>query len=584
MSERTHEGHGRLADEPEQDDPADMTSRLRDHLASFLPREAVPTEFVFVDTLPALPNGKVDRAALGRLAAAGTAVEGPAQLPEDDDEATTDDLDFLVRFFTAELSRVHIDLDEDLTRLGAGSLILVKACAAWTERTGRHVDGARLRRNPTIRNILACSSPVARNADNADVVVDTHRFEVPLDHDDPAGPSITVFAQRVVRRENAAHDLPYLLFLPGGPGGQCPDPRNVIPTWLDAALDRYQVVLLDQRGCGRSSPVTADSIAGLTATAALERLRCFRADAIVRDAEFLRERILRIGSWTLLGESYGGSIALTYLSHFPDRIDRAFISSGLIGPVSTADDVLRDTLAMSKKMNAEYHERYPGDGEIIDRIVDHLREHEVLLPTGDRLSPERLRMLGLKFGFDGGMEAVHDLVQNAWDGDDLTEAFVKAVAATDMSSAPLFYLQEYIYGMPGSATRWAADRLYADEPAFGDHARPFHFYGEVAFPWMFRQIGGLRPFAEVADELARYTGWKSLYDLPQLARNTVPVYAVAAMDDLYVPAAQQFRTAQQIGSCWLFFCADYNHAGLMNDRQGLARLLEFGSVPRTRRT
>lgn len=588
MSERTREGHGRLADEHGQDDMADMTSRLREHLASFLPREAVPAEFVFVDTLPALPNGKLDRAALGRLSATDAPSAQPLRLSEAGagagGEASTDDLDFLVRFFTAELSQVHIDLDEDLTRLGATSLVLVKACAAWTDRTGRHVDGARLHRNPTIRNIVACSSPTVRGGDNADVVVGVHRFEVPLNHDDPGGPSITVFAQTVVRREAAGHDLPYLLFLQGGPGGQCPDPRNLIPTWLDAALDRYQVVLLDQRGCGRSSPVTADSIAGLTATAALEQLRCYRADAIVRDAEFLRERILRIPRWTLLGESYGGSIALTYLSRFPDRIDRVFISSGLMGPDCSVDDVLRDTLAMSKKKNAEYHERYPDDAEIIDRIVDHVQEHEVDLPTGDRLSPERLRMLGLKFGFDGGMEAVHDLVQSAWDGGDLSDAFVKAVAGTDMSSAPLFYLQEYIYGMPGCATRWAAARLYADEPVFSDHARPFYFYAEVVFPWMFRQIGGLRPFAEVADELARYTGWTSLYDLPRLARNTVPVYAVAAMDDLYVPATQQFRTAQQIGSCWLFFLADYNHTSLMNDREGLARLLEFGSVPRTRRS
>jgi pimeloyl-ACP methyl ester carboxylesterase/aryl carrier-like protein len=564
-----------------RDATVEVTSRLRRHLESALPPEAVPAQFVFVDAFPLLPNGKVDRAALERHATGARPARSlPGVAAGLGGETVTDDLDFLLRLFTSELSQAHLDPDEDLTRVGVSSLLLAKVCAAWTDRTGRHVDGVRLRRNPTVRNVLAYSTPIGWNPDDAELVVEDHRFEVPLDHDDPDGPSIALFAQTVVRREAVDRHLPYLLFLQGGPGGQCTDPRNKVPAWLDAALDLYQVVLLDQRGGGRSSPVTADDIAGLPATAALERLLCYRPDSIVRDAEFLREQVLRVPSWTLLGESYGGSIALTYLSYFPDRIDRVFVSSGLMGPVSTVEDVLRDTLAVSKKKNAEYYERYPGDAELIDRIVDHLGEHEVVLPTGERLSPERFRCLGLKFGFAGGMAAVHDLIQSAWDGDHLAEDFVKVVAATTyMVSSPLFYLQEYMYGLAGSATAWAADRLYADEPAFHPRARPCYFYGEVFFPWMFRQITALEPFADVADEFARYTEWSSLYDLEQLARNTVPVYAVAAADDLYVPATQQFRTAKKIGCCWLLLSADYSHEGLMNDREGVARLLEFGSKP-----
>lgn len=562
----------------EPDTTVEVIARLREHLESALPPEAVPAQFVFVDTFPVLPNGKVDRTALARHAAE------PSQSPPEaatrpGDAVITDDLRFLMRLFTSELSQSHIDPDEDLTRLGVTSLLLAKVCAAWRDRTGRSVDGVRLHRKPTIRNVIAYSSPVGGTPGDTGVVVEDHRFEVPLDHDDPAGGSIMLFAQTVVRREAVDRRLPYLLFLQGGPGGQCTDPRNRIPAWLDAALDRYQVVLLDQRGGGRSSPVTAGTIAGLTATAALKRILCYRADSIVRDAEFLRERILGVPAWTLFGESYGGSIALTYLSFFPDRIDRVFVSSGFMGPFGTAEDVLRDTLVLSKKKNAEYYRTYPEDAAIIDRIVDHLGRHEVKLPTGERLSPERFRFLGLKFGFAGGMVAVHDLVQSAWQGDHLAEDFVKAVAAaTYLVGSPLFYLQEYTYGRPGCATGWAADRLYAGEPAFHPRSRPFSFYGEVFFPWMFRQFAALQPFADVAEELARYTGWTSLYDLEQLARNTVPVYAVAAADDLYVPATQQFRTAKEIGCCWLLLSADYSHEGLMNDREGVARLLEFGSL------
>ncbi|MEU1503373.1 alpha/beta fold hydrolase [Kitasatospora sp. NPDC005748] len=578
-----------MSERTERDTTADVTARLRAHLGAALPPEAVPTRFVFVDTLPVLPNGKTDRAALERLAAetasapsspeTGAAPGGEPAGDEPPGGEPIGDLDFLLRLFTAELARADLDPDEDLTHLGVTSLLLTTACAAWTDRTGRRVDGHRLRRNPTVRNILAFSAPTGADREHDEVVVEDHRFAVPVDHDDPAGPSIELFARTVVRRAAVDRDLPYLLFLQGGPGGQCPDPRTRIPAWLDAALDRYRVVLLDQRGGGRSSPVTAATIAGMTPAEALERLRCYRADAVVRDAEFLRERVLRVPAWTLFGESYGGSIALTYLSLSPECVDRVFISSGLLGPVSTAEDLLRDTLVMSRRKNAEYYRRYPGDAGLVDRIVDHLGDHEVLLPTGERLSPERFRFLGLKFGFAGGMAAVHDLLQGAWDGDHLTEDFLAAVAAaTYLVDSPLFYLQEYTYGHPGRATGWAADRLYADEPAFAAGARPFHFYGEVFFPWMFRQFAALAPFAEVADELARYTGWTSLYDLDQLGRNTVPVYAVAAADDLYFPGTQQVRTARRIGSCWLMLSSDYSHEGLMNDREGVSRLLAFGSA------
>jgi len=225
----------------EPDAAVDVIARLRAHLESALPREAVPEQFVFVDTFPLLPNGKVDRPALERRT---TDVRPARPLPQPSvvarlgEDVITDDLDFLVRLFTSELSQAHIDPDEDLRRLGVTSLRLAKVCAAWTDRTGRHVDGVRLQRSPTIRNILAYSSPIGWSSDNAEVVVEDHRFVAPLDHDNPAGPSIMLFAQTVVRREAAARDLPYLLFLQGGPGGQCTDPRTKVPAWLDAALDR----------------------------------------------------------------------------------------------------------------------------------------------------------------------------------------------------------------------------------------------------------------------------------------------------------------------------------------------------------
>ncbi len=76
-----------------------------------------------------------------------------------------------------------------------------------------------------------------------------HVFLVPLDHGRPDGDQIEVYAREVAAVGKADADLPWLLFLQGGPGvaAQRPVGREA---WLDRALDDYRVLLLDQRGTG----------------------------------------------------------------------------------------------------------------------------------------------------------------------------------------------------------------------------------------------------------------------------------------------------------------------------------------------
>jgi len=85
-------------------------------------------------------------------------------------------------------------------------------------------------------------------------------FAVPLDHGHPDGAQIEVYAREVVAVDKAGADLPWLLFLQGGPGfgAQRPTGRE---SWLDRALDDYRVLLLDQRGTGRSSPASRQTLA-----------------------------------------------------------------------------------------------------------------------------------------------------------------------------------------------------------------------------------------------------------------------------------------------------------------------------------
>ena len=105
-----------------------------------------------------------------------------------------------------------------------------------------------------------------------------------------------MFARELCSAEKAGQDLPVLLFLQGGPGGKGPRPVDK-SGWIGEALKTHRVLLLDQRGTGRSSRITAASMERFpNAAAGAEYLGHFRADSIVSDAEFLRKTVFGGGS------------------------------------------------------------------------------------------------------------------------------------------------------------------------------------------------------------------------------------------------------------------------------------------------
>src|SRR6516165_4656508 len=174
-------------------------------------------------------------------------------------------------------------------------------------------------------------------------VLTDHTFSVPLDHDRPGGERIEVFAREVVAADRAGSDLPWLLFLQGGPGFGGPR-LSGRGSWLDRALDDFRVLLLDQRGTGRSTPATRHTLASFgSARDQAAYLSLFRADAIVRDAELIRRELTGGEPWSVLGQSFGGFCTVTYLSCAPEGIREAFITGGLPGLTATADDVYRVT-------------------------------------------------------------------------------------------------------------------------------------------------------------------------------------------------------------------------------------------------
>lgn len=95
------------------------------------------------------------------------------------------------------------------------------------------------------------------------------------------------------------------VFLHGGPGGGIsPKQRRVFDPTL------YDVLLFDQRGCGRSTPY-----AGLDANTTWH---------LVADIERLRE-LVGVEKWQVFGGSWGSTLALAYAETHPERVTELIV-------------------------------------------------------------------------------------------------------------------------------------------------------------------------------------------------------------------------------------------------------------------
>ncbi len=413
-----------------------------------------------------------------------------------------------------------------------------------------------------------------------------HLVEVPVDWTNPDGRTIQVFAREVVDPVKMGHDLPLLVFLQGGPGGKSPRPMPG-EGWLAHALDTHRVVLVDQRGTGRSTRIERATLDQFdTVAGAKDYFLCFRADSIVADLEHIRKTVYGGVKWQSLGQSYGGFLTLTYLSTAPEALSACYVTGGLTTPTPSADEVYRRTYPRVEAKTAEFYRRYPLEVHRVGQVADHLAANDVRLPDGDTLSVRRLQTLGIDFGMAPGFDRVHWLFDEAWAAEpdrtgSLSDQFLAEVAQrTSFDDNPLFaVMQESIYGNGASAaggtgaTDWAAERVRADHPQFSPDERPMLFTGEMMYPWMFDEIRSLRPFKAVAEALAQHEEYTELYDARRLASNEVPIAAAVYYDDMYVDRGFSEDSNRDVGGVQLWMTNEYEHDGLRQDPRVLKRLM-----------
>jgi hypothetical protein len=410
-----------------------------------------------------------------------------------------------------------------------------------------------------------------------------------------------------------------VLYLQGGPGFGAPSPVAALGiakgsgSWADAALYTHgfqRIVLMDQRGTGKSNPITkqtleiqfpelfllddkngdieynSQKLEKFEAThpeefekvkravkQATDYLSQFRADNIVKDAEYIREALMKlppleyddddddeeqqrqqsldlaqtIRPWGCsLGQSYGGFCQMTYLSTIshPPRI---MLFTGGIAPMLASEltDVYGSLWERVKERNMRYYEMYPGDVTLVHRIVQKLLNEAQKLPSGGRLTARRFLALGIALGGSpNAFASFHEMLATAFVGGPqvattksidtaelaFSRAFLKLVdSQQSYDDHPIyFWLHESIYadGPERSPTNWAAHRAYEAKMSITDqfdyqktsqlmsNDEPTLFFGEMVFPWFpedFSELSGIGLRA-VAEALATKSDWGPLYN------------------------------------------------------------------------
>jgi len=393
-----------------------------------------------------------------------------------------------------------------------------------------------------------------------------HVFTVPLDHAHGRGPTIDVFAREIVPAGKEAAELPWFVFFQGGPGFASPRPASE-SGWIKRALKEYRVLLLDQRGTGRSTPVTLESLAQLHSPEAIaDYLKHFRADSIVQDAEWIRRELAGADApWTALGQSFGGFCVTHYLSAAPDGLREAIITGGLPPIGRSVDDIYRATSRRILDKNAKYYARYPDDIDRAGAVLEWISRNDVRLPAGDRLTPRRFQQLGHHFGASEGFETVHYLLE------DQGYAFLRGLEqAQSFDTNPLYAILHEACYCERAASNWAAARVLPEFSEFAaEPGRRVTFTGEMIFPWMFTDYRRLAPLREAAEILARFDGWPPLYDPAVLRVNRVPCVAAVYYEDMYVERTLSEETAATIRGIKTWITNEYEHNALRADGERL---------------
>ncbi len=247
------------------------------------------------------------------------------------------------------------------------------------------------------------------------VSADCATLTVLEDQSGPAsGTEIELFIARVPSLNAAPQEDP-LVIIAGGPGQAATDLYPRVRAAFEPIRRDRDIVLIDQRGTGRSAPLACPQISAATVElaepetlpalmeACLAELdgdpRLYTTAVAVSDLEQVRE-VLGVEQWNLYGVSYGTRVAQHYLRRYPERT-RALILDGVVpnetplGPdVAAQSQRVLDQIIARCAMDPTCADRYPQIAAQLDSLLASLEQEPATVGLADpRSAMPRTRQL-----------------------------------------------------------------------------------------------------------------------------------------------------------------------------------------------
>jgi pimeloyl-ACP methyl ester carboxylesterase len=234
------------------------------------------------------------------------------------------------------------------------------------------------------------------------------RLPVPADRSDPGGAGIELFVARVPALSAEPRPDP-LLIVAGGPGQAATDFYLSLRAAFEPIRRERDIVLVDQRGTGRSRPLEcAQADAATLDTAEIGELpalmraclddldadpRFFTTSPAVADLEDVR---LALGAATLnvYGVSYGTRVAQHYLRKYP-QTTRALILDGVVASdVALGADAAQEAQRVLDRMFSRCAaddacaSHFPNPRAALGEVMDTLAARPQSLSLADPLTGE----------------------------------------------------------------------------------------------------------------------------------------------------------------------------------------------------
>lgn len=236
---------------------------------------------------------------------------------------------------------------------------------------------------------------------------------VPENYDAPDGKKIGIYYAVLPAVQEGAKADP-MLILAGGPGQAATELAPMIARMFERVREKRDILLIDQRGTGKSHPlecdierpdelIRADDEQDLEALSRACQNNYPNTDTTqyhtvnaVKDFERVRE-YLGIKQLNLYGGSYGSRVGLTYLREAPGSVRTATLDAVaptqvVIGPFGQHGANAFNAMIDDCAEQASCHDAFPNVKQDYVDVMETLETGDVLLETRDPLSFEPLEI------------------------------------------------------------------------------------------------------------------------------------------------------------------------------------------------